>query len=95
MSGHSRKEDEVRRMLDLPHPKVPVDLTARASAHGARVLNRRRTWRLLLWLLVTVAVVAFTVWASAAGAVDGPAVRHDPAARRLVTAPNFLYARAC
>ncbi|EST28864.1 hypothetical protein [Streptomyces niveus] len=66
MSGHSRKEDEVRRMLDLPHPKVPVDLTARASAHGARVLNRRRTWRLLLWLLVTVAVVAFTVWASAA-----------------------------
>ncbi|MEV8404134.1 hypothetical protein [Streptomyces niveus] len=66
MSGHSRKEDEVRRMLDLPHPKVPVDLTARASAHGARLLNRRRTWRLLLWLLVTVAVVAFTVWASAA-----------------------------
>ncbi|MFB8438440.1 hypothetical protein ACFC7A_05260 [Streptomyces niveus] len=66
MSGHSRKEDEVRRMLDLPHPKVPVDLTARASAHGARVLNRRRTWRLLLWLLVTVAVAAFTVWASAA-----------------------------
>ncbi|MFD4766757.1 hypothetical protein [Streptomyces niveus] len=66
MSGHSRKEDEVRRMLDLPHPKVPVDLTARASDHGARLLNRRRTWRLLLWLLVTVAVVAFTVWASAA-----------------------------
>ncbi|MFE3586211.1 hypothetical protein ACFXOY_01675 [Streptomyces niveus] len=66
MSGHSRKEDEVRRMLDLPHPKVPVDLTALASAHGARLLNRRRTWRLLLWLLVTVAVVAFTVWASAA-----------------------------
>ncbi|MFD4696448.1 hypothetical protein [Streptomyces niveus] len=66
MSGHSRKEDEVRRMLDLPHPKVPVDLTARASAYGARLLNRRRTWRLLLWLLVTVAVVAFTVWASAA-----------------------------
>ncbi|MEV8425973.1 hypothetical protein [Streptomyces niveus] len=66
MSGHSRKEDEVRRMLDLPHPKVPVDLTARASAHGTRLLNRRRTWRLLLWLLVTVAVVAFTVWASAA-----------------------------
>ncbi|MFG2170347.1 hypothetical protein ACGFMO_03005 [Streptomyces niveus] len=66
MSGHSRKEDEVRRMLDLPHPKVPADLTARASAHGARLLNRRRTWRLLLWLLVTVAVVAFTVWASAA-----------------------------
>ncbi|MEV4998147.1 hypothetical protein [Streptomyces niveus] len=66
MSGHSRKEDEVRRMLDLPHPKVPVGLTARASAHGARLLNRRRTWRLLLWLLVTVAVVAFTVWASAA-----------------------------
>lgn len=66
MSGHSRKEDEVRRMLDLPHPPVPVDLTARASALGTRILNRRRTARLLLWLLVAVAVVAFTVWASVA-----------------------------
>lgn len=66
MSGHSRKEDEVRRMLDLPHPPVPVDLTARATARGTRVLNRRRTVRLLLWLLVAVAVVAFAVWASVA-----------------------------
>ncbi|MFC9605036.1 hypothetical protein ACFTTN_16435 [Streptomyces niveus] len=64
MSGHSRKEDEVRRMLDVPHPPVPADLTARATALGTRVLNRRRTWRLLFWLLVTLAAVAFTVWAS-------------------------------
>lgn len=63
MSGHSRKEDEVRRMLDLPHPPVPVGLTARATALGTRVLNRRRTGRLLFWLLVAVAVIAFTVWA--------------------------------
>ncbi|MET9557279.1 hypothetical protein [Streptomyces sp. NPDC006645] len=66
MSGHSRKEDEVRRMLDLPHPPVPVDLTARATARGTRLLNRRRTRRLLFWLLVAVAVIAFAVWASVA-----------------------------
>ncbi|MCI3222921.1 hypothetical protein [Streptomyces sp. NP-1717] len=65
MSGHSRKEDEVRRMLDVPHPPVPADLTARATTLGTRILNRRRTWRLLFWTLVTVAVIAFAVWASA------------------------------
>lgn len=64
MSGQSRKEDEVRRMLDLPHPPVPVGLTARATARGSRILGRRRTARLLLWLLVAVAVIAFAVWAS-------------------------------
>ncbi|MFC8080389.1 hypothetical protein ACFUN8_33225 [Streptomyces sp. NPDC057307] len=64
MSGHSRKEDEVRRMLDLPHPPVPVDLPARAAARGVRALNRRRTVRLLFWSFVVVVVIVFAVWAS-------------------------------
>ncbi|GAA2480045.1 hypothetical protein [Streptomyces gobitricini] len=67
MSGHDPKEDEVRRMLDAtPRGRVPPDLLPRALDHGTRALRRARVARRLLWVLLTAAAVAFTVWASAA-----------------------------
>ncbi|MER5274788.1 hypothetical protein ABT025_03395 [Streptomyces sp. NPDC002809] len=63
MSGTGRREDEIRRMLDTPHPQVPAELAARAAERGARLLRCRRVL-FRLWLLTAAAgVVAFTVWA--------------------------------
>ncbi|MFJ4919757.1 hypothetical protein [Streptomyces sp. NPDC088725] len=59
-----RKEDAVRRMLDLPRPAVPADLAVRATARGARLLRRRRAVRRALWWLLAAAVIVFVVWAS-------------------------------
>ncbi|MEV8536674.1 hypothetical protein [Streptomyces sp. NPDC051211] len=58
-----RKELDVRRMLDGPHPAVPPDLASSAATRGARLLRRRRVWRRLGWWLLVTAAVAFTVWA--------------------------------
>ncbi|MFI5757414.1 hypothetical protein [Streptomyces sp. NPDC051569] len=66
MSGAERREAEVRRMLDLPHPAVPADLVLRAAERGGRLLRRRRLARALLWTLLAAAVIAFAVWASVA-----------------------------
>ncbi|MFD7864927.1 hypothetical protein [Streptomyces sp. NPDC057682] len=63
MSGTGRREDEVRRMLDTPHPQVPADLAARAARRGSGRLRRRRVLRRLWLLTATAVVVAFTVWA--------------------------------
>ncbi|KIF68243.1 hypothetical protein HY68_05700 [Streptomyces sp. AcH 505] len=65
MINSERKEAEVRRMLDLPHPAVPTDLLLRATARGARMLHRRRTLRRVLWTLLLAAAVVFVVWAAA------------------------------
>ncbi|MFF7336169.1 hypothetical protein ACFZAT_02405 [Streptomyces sp. NPDC008163] len=63
MSGTGRREDEVRRMLEGPHPQVPADLSARAAERGGGLLRRRRALR-RLWVLALVAAVAvFAVWA--------------------------------
>ncbi|MEU8519561.1 hypothetical protein [Streptomyces sp. NBC_01216] len=64
MTRHERKEDEVRRMLDSPHPQVPGDLATRAVERGTRLLHRDRVLRRALWALLAAAVVAFVVWAS-------------------------------
>ncbi|MEU6879815.1 hypothetical protein [Streptomyces sp. NPDC046712] len=64
MTRHERKEDEVRRMLESPHPQVPGDLAARAVERGIRLLHRDRAVRRALWVLLAVAVLAFAVWAS-------------------------------
>ncbi|MFJ5549555.1 MULTISPECIES: hypothetical protein [unclassified Streptomyces] len=64
MSLPDRKELEVRRMLEGPHPVVPVGLAAQAAARGTRLLRRRRALRRLGWTLLLAAAVAFTVWAS-------------------------------
>ncbi|MFF1924551.1 hypothetical protein ACFVW8_28775 [Streptomyces sp. NPDC058221] len=63
MSGTGRKEDEVRRMLEGPHPQVPADLAERAVQQGGRLLRRQRVLRLLGLLALVAAAVAFTVWA--------------------------------
>lgn len=64
MTRHEQKEDEVRRMLETPHPQVPGDLAARAVERGTRLLRRDRAVRRILWALLALAVVVFVVWAS-------------------------------
>jgi ferric-dicitrate binding protein FerR (iron transport regulator) len=65
MSLRKQKEDEVRLILEQAvRPVVPSDLLVRATERGARDLRRRRTVRRVLWVLASVAVVAFLVWAS-------------------------------
>ena len=59
----NRRDDEVRRLLDTPHPVVPVDLSARAMVRGRRIVRRRRRVHTLLWALLVAAVVAGTVLA--------------------------------
>ncbi|MFK0097235.1 hypothetical protein [Streptomyces sp. NPDC091040] len=63
MSGTGRRQDEVRRMLEGPHPPVPAGLAASAAERGARLLRRRRALRRLWVLALVAAVTAFTVWA--------------------------------
>ncbi|MFD8974370.1 MULTISPECIES: hypothetical protein [Streptomyces] len=65
MNRHEDKEAAVRRMLDTPHPPVPADLAVRAVESGSRRARRDRTARRVLWGLFLVAVIVFTVWASA------------------------------
>ncbi|MEV7420532.1 hypothetical protein [Streptomyces sp. NPDC089919] len=64
MSLPDRKELEVRRLLEGPHPVVPADLAPTAAARGARLLRRRQALRRAGWTLLLAAAVAFTVWAS-------------------------------
>ncbi|MDX2646040.1 hypothetical protein PV341_21265 [Streptomyces sp. PA03-1a] len=78
MSPYDRKQDEVRRLLDGPHPAVPVDLAPRAAERGRRVLARRRVLHAVLWTLLVVAVVVALVLA----------VLWWPAAEPLDTTPG-------
>jgi len=63
MSRRVDREDEVRRMLEGPHPQVPADLARRAAERGGRLLRRRLLARRLLVTLAVAAVAVFTVWA--------------------------------
>ncbi|MFB8084156.1 hypothetical protein [Streptomyces sp. NPDC055992] len=63
MSGTGRREDQVRRMLEGPHPQVPADLAERAAERGGRLLRRRRALRRLGMLAVVAAVTVLMVWA--------------------------------
>ncbi|MFD5033921.1 hypothetical protein ACFVWX_27985 [Streptomyces sp. NPDC058220] len=78
MNSADRKEAEVRRMLDLPHPVVPADLVLRAAERGTRLLNRRRTAHRVLWILLVAAVIVFTVWASATDPWSAPPTETTP-----------------
>ncbi|MER6768496.1 hypothetical protein ACF1D2_06915 [Streptomyces bacillaris] len=62
-AGRDRKVDEVRRMLEGPHPPVPVDLAGRAVRRGARLLRLRRGARRTGWWLAGTVFAAFLVWA--------------------------------
>ncbi|MEU9124030.1 hypothetical protein AB0C96_29905 [Streptomyces sp. NPDC048506] len=59
-----RKQTEVRRMLAGPHPLVPPDLAARATARGRRLLAHRRLRRRIGWLLALLALAALA-WTAA------------------------------
>ncbi|WP_329455959.1 hypothetical protein [Streptomyces sp. NBC_01497] len=63
MSG---KEDQVRRMLDLPHPPVPPGLALRAARRGTRIAHRRRVTRTAVMLTLLVAVAVFLTWLAVA-----------------------------
>lgn len=64
MSLPDRKEAEVRRVLEGPHPPVPAELAVRAAELGQRLLRRRRAARRLMWLVIVAAAVVFAVWAA-------------------------------
>lgn len=78
MSGTGRREDEVRRMLEGPHPQVPADLAASAAERGARLLRRRRALRRLWVLTLVAAVTAFTVWVLAVRPWETPPAETSP-----------------
>lgn len=77
MNPPDRKETEVRRMLDGPHPAVPPGLALRAAERGHRLLLRRRWLLLAGWLLLTVGVV-LCVWALAQQPWLPPPTRTTP-----------------
>ncbi|MER6498741.1 hypothetical protein ABT218_04895 [Streptomyces sp. NPDC001455] len=79
MSRRGDKEDEVRRMLDGPHPRVPADLARRAVTRGGRLLRRRRLARRMLLVVAFAAVVAFAVWAATAQPWRTPPAATTPA----------------
>jgi hypothetical protein len=62
----NRRDDEVRRLLDTPHPVVPLDLTARAMARGRRIVHRRLITQRVLWAVLFAALVAGIVLAALA-----------------------------
>lgn len=74
MRAPNRRDDEVRQLLDTPHPVVPAGLVAGATARGRRTLRRRRLVRHVLWVLLAAAVVAGIVLAVLTWPED-----HDPA----------------
>ncbi|MFD0042166.1 hypothetical protein ACFVIZ_31520 [Streptomyces anulatus] len=55
------REEQVRRMLDGPHPALPPDLAARAVRRGGRRLRRRRAVRRTAGWLLAVVLVVFLV----------------------------------
>ena len=59
----NRRDDEVRRLLDTPHPVVPLDLAARAMVRGRRIVRRRHTTYTVLWALLFAAAVTGIVLA--------------------------------
>ncbi|MFG2403624.1 hypothetical protein ACGFR8_04650 [Streptomyces brevispora] len=78
MSGTGRREDEVRRMLEGPHPQVPADLAERAVERGGRLLRRRRALRVLGLLVLIAALAAFTAWAVSVQPWQSPPAETTP-----------------
>ncbi|MFF0446879.1 hypothetical protein ACFYT4_10765 [Streptomyces sp. NPDC004609] len=78
ISGQTRKQADVRRMLGTPHLPVPADLAARAREQGTRLLRRRRALRATAWTLLLAAVIAFTAWAAVAEPWEGQPTRTTP-----------------
>ncbi|GAA3731265.1 hypothetical protein [Streptomyces tremellae] len=68
----TRKEDQVRRMLEGPHPRVPPGLAPAAAARGARIVRHRRVRRLAAVLTLAAAVAALAVWLALTGPWAAP-----------------------
>ncbi|MEV7725691.1 hypothetical protein ACIRP0_02415 [Streptomyces sp. NPDC101733] len=64
MSPYDRKEAQVRRLMEGPHPKVPAGLAQAAALRGRKLLRRRLALRRLGWCVLWAAAVTFTVWAA-------------------------------
>ncbi|GAB1327876.1 hypothetical protein [Streptomyces sennicomposti] len=79
--NRTERERVVRRLLAQPRPRVPPGLHADAVRRGDRLLRRRALVRRVLWLALLAAVVAFTVWASAARPWVEPPSRTTPPVR--------------
>ncbi|MEV6434485.1 hypothetical protein [Streptomyces anulatus] len=56
------REEQVRRMLDGPHPALPPDLAARAVRRGGRRMRQRRAVRRTAGWLLAVVLAVFLVW---------------------------------
>lgn len=78
MSRYEDKEAAVRRLLDTPHPPVPRDLALRAAERGVRLRHQARRVRRVLWVLGTLAVLAFAVWASMTHPWEAPPATTPP-----------------
>ncbi|MEK8172349.1 hypothetical protein NKH77_33195 [Streptomyces sp. M19] len=78
MSLPDRKEEQVRRLLEGPHPSVPPDLAVLAAERGRRLLRRRHALRAALWLLLFGAAVVFALWAAFAQPWVTPPVDTTP-----------------
>ncbi|MGW0080600.1 hypothetical protein [Streptomyces sp. NPDC003393] len=57
------REAAVRKLLEQTRPQVPAELYADVVRRGGRMLRRRTLARRTMWLMLFVAVIAFTMWA--------------------------------
>jgi len=64
--NRTERESAARRIMEGGHAPVPPELYGDAVRRGARMLRQRRAARRLLWLVLCVAAMAFTVWAVSA-----------------------------
>ncbi|MFJ3303266.1 hypothetical protein ACIPSA_09115 [Streptomyces sp. NPDC086549] len=72
------REATARRIMEQVPPPVPPELYAEVVRRGSRMLRRRTAARRLLWLLLSAATVAFTVWALTARPWVEPPSRTTP-----------------
>ncbi|MBY8867688.1 hypothetical protein [Streptomyces sennicomposti] len=79
--NRTERERVVRRLLAQPRPQVPPGLYADAVRRGERLLRRQALVRRVLWLTLLAAVIALTVWVSAARPWVEPPSRTTPPVR--------------
>ncbi|MGV9317043.1 hypothetical protein ACWDR0_33445 [Streptomyces sp. NPDC003691] len=72
MSGQTRKQQDVRRMLAAAPAVLPPDLARAAMELGKRVARRRRTARAVLWLLVFALITGLVLWTAVAEPWSSP-----------------------
>jgi ferric-dicitrate binding protein FerR (iron transport regulator) len=62
----TEKEDQIRRMMDVPLPFVPGDTVERAAAIGLRLRHRRRLARRAALAVLLAAALVALVWLAVA-----------------------------